>query len=526
MKRVGAPVPSPDGKWVVVAVTEPAYDDKDQVSDLWIVPSAGGVKPRRLTFTRGGENGVTWSPDSRKLAFAAKRDGDTANQLYVLDIAQGGESQRVTSLSTGAASPHWRPDGKALLFTSVVYPGAADDQANQRIAAERKARKYHARVYDGFPIRYWDRWLDDRRPHLFVQELDNGNPKDVLAGTKLVAGPGFGGRPTLSGEDLDAVWTPDGRSIVFAATTTRHTAAHAAPTVQLFQVSAGGGEPAPLTRGPASYFRPRFGPDHQTLYCLTRPENDKVYNLERLARFSWPDVDRPTILTAAFDRAVDAFAVAPDGQTVYLLAQEAGQSHLFTMAAGGGEIRRVLDLAHGGYTNLAIPAKAPQTLLLANWDSAVNPPEVVRIDPDQRQHVSLTEFTTARARTIEWLPFRHFWFTSSEGRKIHNLMALPPRFDPAKKYPLLVLMHGGPHSMWKDQFFVRWNAHLLARPGYVVLMTNYTGSTGFGEKFAQDIQGDPFGRCGREINEAADAADELDRLHRQQPPRPRGSRLR
>src|SRR5215203_5541497 len=143
LKRVGAPVPSPDGKWVVFSLVEPVYDEKDQVSDLWIVPTGASAKPRRLTSTKGGESGVAWSPDSKQIAFSAKREGDDANQVYVLNIA-GGESVRVTSLSTGARSPQWRPDGKALLFLSTVYPGAADDEANKKIAAERKAQKYRA----------------------------------------------------------------------------------------------------------------------------------------------------------------------------------------------------------------------------------------------------------------------------------------------------------------------------------------------------------------------------------------------
>ena len=127
LKRVGAPAPSPDGKWVVFSLVEPAYDEKEQVSDLWIVPTDGSARSRRLTSTKGGESGVAWSPDSRQIAFSARREGDEASQLYVLDVADGGEAQRVTSLSTGARAAQWRPDGKALLFVSSVYPGAIDD---------------------------------------------------------------------------------------------------------------------------------------------------------------------------------------------------------------------------------------------------------------------------------------------------------------------------------------------------------------------------------------------------------------
>src|SRR5215813_128295 len=206
MKQVGAPAPSPDGKWVVFSVNEPAYDETKQSSDLWIVPSDGSAKPRRLTFSKSGESGVAWSPDSNRIAFSAKREGDDVTQVYVLDVSDGGEAVRLTSLSTGARLPQWRPDGKTILFLSTVYPGAADDEANKRVAAERKAQKYRVRVYDKFPVRNWDKWVDDTQSHLFVQDAQPGaKAKDLLAGTKLVNERGFAGRVTDSGEELDPV---------------------------------------------------------------------------------------------------------------------------------------------------------------------------------------------------------------------------------------------------------------------------------------------------------------------------------
>src|SRR6266850_955623 len=273
MKRVGAPNPSPDGKWVVLSLVEPAYDEKDQVSDLWIVPADGSAKPRRLTFSKSGESGVAWSPDSQRLAFSAKREGDDVNQIYVLDVAEGGEALRVTSLSTSARSPQWRPDGKALLFTSTVFPGAADDEANKKIAAERKALKYKARVYEKFPIRNWDKWVEDTQSHLFVQDLEpNAKAKDLLAATKLVSERGFAGRVQDSGEDFDAVWTPEGESVIFVATTNRDTAAYSTTNSSLFKVSAAGGEPVRLTAGNDSFSRPVFRPDGKALYALFNVE--------------------------------------------------------------------------------------------------------------------------------------------------------------------------------------------------------------------------------------------------------------
>jgi dipeptidyl aminopeptidase/acylaminoacyl peptidase len=511
MKRVSAPVPSPDGKWVVFSMTEPAYDEKDQVSDLWIVPADGSAKPRRLTFTKGGESGAAWSPDSQRLAFSAKREGDDVAQIYVIDVMGGGEAVRVTTVSTGARSPQWRPDGRALLFTSTVYPGAMDDEANKKIAAERKAQKYRVRVYDKFPIRNWDKWLEDTQGHLFVQSLEPGaKAKDLLVGSKLVNERGFAGRVTDSGEEFDAIWTPEGDSIIFVATTTRDRAAYSTVNSSLFKVSAAGGEPVRLTAGDDSFSRPMFRADGRALYAIFNVEaNGKVYNLDRLAMFDWPNMGQPKILTANWDRAVSSYSPTPDSRSIYLTAEEAGLEKLFTLPANGGEVHLAMDMTRGVYTNLKIPQKASSTVLIANWESAINPPEIFRLDLNEKTQQPLTTFNAERVAQIDWQPPRHFWFTSKAGKRIHNMIVLPPAFDEKKKYPLFVVMHGGPHSMWRDNWGLRWNYHLLARPGYVVLLTNYSGSTGFGEAFAQSIQGDPFVGPGNEINEAADEAIRL-----------------
>ncbi|NOT58852.1 MAG: S9 family peptidase [Acidobacteria bacterium] len=504
MKRVGAPVPSPDGKWVVFTVTEPAYDEKDQVTDLWIVPADGSSQARRLTNTKGAESGVTWTPDSTSVIFAARREGDEANQLYLLNVVQGGEAQRITSLSTGARSPQVSPDGKHVLFQSSVYPGALNDEDNKRIAAERKARKWNARVYETFPIRNWDRWLDDKQTHVFVQPLDaNAKAKDLLAGTKLVSEAGFAGAFTSGGDDLQAVWTPDSTGVVFTAMTNRNAAAYSETNTNLYQAMVSGGEPKSLTEGKDSYTSPKYSPDGKTLLSLFEPGTKFTYNISQLVNLSWASQSGKKILVD--NLSVSSFAISKDGSTVYFSSESNGFELVYGVPisgrpSGGYKVFTSAQL-NGAYTNLAIGGGE----VFANWENATHPIEIVRLDGSVYAK-PITSFNTGRIAQLDWQPLKSFEFTSTKGRKIQNFIALPPNFDENKKYPLFVVIHGGPHSMWRDQFVLRWNYHLLAAPGYVVLLTNYTGSTGFGEKFAQNIQLDPLKTPGDEINEAADEA--------------------
>jgi dipeptidyl aminopeptidase/acylaminoacyl peptidase len=521
-KRLGTPALSPDGQWAALQVTEPTYEERAH-SDIWMVRMDGSTASRRLTSARGDESGPAWSHDSRRLAFSARRDGDDVSQIYVIDVAQGGEAVRVTNVSTGARAPRWRPDGNAILFTSDVYPGAKTDADNKRIAEERTKRKWNARVFDTFPIRDWDRWLDDRRPSLFVQSLKRGSPfdgalgmpfdaaqgseaKDILAGSKLMSERGFAGQSGTGSDNIAAAWTPDGAGVVFAATINRHETAFTEMVQSLWLVPAAGGEAKRLTTDRAEYGAPRFSRDGRLLYATYEPHTERVHNLTRLVRWGWPQMDRRLVVTASADRNVAAYVPAPDGASVHFLSEDQGHQKLFVAPAAGGAVRELGTLERGSYGafDLAGPASAP--VVVANWESAVNPAEVGRVDVSTGRWTPLTRFSADRVADIDWQPLQEFWFTSRRGARIHNFVALPPAFDATKKYPLFIVIHGGPHSMWIDQFVVRWNYHLLAQPGYVVLLTNYTGSTGFGEQFAQAIQGDPLEGPGAEVNEAAGEA--------------------
>jgi len=507
MKRLGAVVVSPDGRWIVTAVSEPAYDDDKKRSDLWIVPADGSSPPRQLTSSKGGEGDPVFSPDSRRLAFTAKREGDESSQVYMLDLA-GGEAVRVTDWPTGARSPAFSPDGRSILFSAMAYPGAATLDDNRKAAADRKARKYSARTYDIFPVRHWDRWLDELQPTLVVQALEPaGEPRDLLAGSALRSERGYGGRLGNDGESLDAAWTPDGAGIVFCATTNRHEAARAEVVLSLWHVGLDGSAPRRLTGDADDYASPRFTRDGASLLARVQPASKKwVYVADRLVRWSWPALTDRQSLTDDLDRSVETFAIAPDDRRAYFLAGEAGHDKLFQVPLSGGRPSEVGSLSSGTYSRLAVGGSADAPVLASAWSSAVHPHEVGRIDPASGQWTGLSAFNAERAAAIDWQPVEEFWFTSRRGRQIHNVVVRPPGFDASKKYPLLVLIHGGPHSMWTDDFIFRWNYHLLGAPGYVVLLTNYSGSTGFGEAFARGIQFDPLEGPANEINQAADVA--------------------
>ena len=510
MRRVGAPQVSPDGRWVVVSLAEPSYDENTQHSDLWLIDPNARNSSRRLTSTRRPETGVVWSPDSRRIVFSAERENDVAPQLYMLDLAEGGEAQRLTNLAGGARGAVFSHDGRQLAFISMMFPDARDDAANKAEMDALRGRKSNARIFEGFPVRNWDHWLDPRQVRILVIALDEGGqpvgtPRDLLAGTRLAASPGFAGRQTDTGEDMELEFTPDNRAIVFPATTNRNQAAYAFTEAQLFVVDVDGGEPRALTTGSASWSIPRFTRDGSKLVAVREQQGPRVYNQARLATLSWPTPDGYRLISEGLDRPVGSFVLTPDSRTAYFTAEDSGYEKLYAVSLEGGKVEEKFAVGRGTFGSLVMPSAAGNPNLYGNWESATQPGEVVMITPNGRP-VPITHFNNVRAAQLDLPPIESFWFTSSRGKRIQSFVVRPPGFDQSKKYPLFVLIHGGPHSMWRDQFFVRWNYHLLAAPGYVVLLTNYSGSTGFGEEFASSIQGDPLKGPADEINEAADEA--------------------
>ena len=493
LKRVGAPAVSPNGNWVVFSVTDPAYDEKEQVNDIWIVPTSGATPARRLTSFKAAESSYTWSPDNKYIAFVAKRDGDEESQIYLLNMKDGGDAQKITNTVGGASSPSFSPDAKNLLFTGRVFPGCYTDSLNKAKQEEVKKRKYKARVYTTFPIRSWDRWLDEKQSHLFIQSLEEGSTaRNIFSDVSISQGEGF----RLS----SAEWSPDGKEIIFAASADMNTAAYNEPATQLYKVAIAGGDAIQITSGIRDHMSPRFTEDGRYLLCYENPNNNgKVYNLTRLARFDWPAMQNKTIITAKLDYPIDGMAL--NGNDAVLAVEVHGKGVIYKANTVTGELNLFSKEKHGHYSNISI-SEGGNKIITANYESTQMPPEIVKINEDG-SHTFLTNFNKEKLDALDLGDIETFWFTNKKGAKIRSMVVKPAGFDATKKYPLFVVMHGGPASSWKENWGYRWNYHLLAKPGYVLVLTDYTGSTGYGEKFTQDIQMDPFRGPANDINEAA-----------------------
>lgn len=510
--RVGAPEVSPDGSRAVVAVQRPSYKKDGSESHLWLIDVSGVRRTRQITFDVRPESHVTWSPDGKKIAFVAQRGGnDDPQQIYLLDLERGGEATRVTDLPTGARRPIFSPDGKRIVFVSDVPRNAKSFEDMERILEKEKERDDNVLVYEGFPIRNWNRWLTDRGPRLFVQTIGEDKVIDVLAGTKLLARPGFDGRRDIGSSELPVVWTPNGESLLFVASDNRDRFAHDFTHDDLWLVKASGGEPRRLTnRGRKktreSWSDPKFSPDGKRFYAKRVARNKHVYNAARLVEFSWPAMKTQRVIELPEGRGVMDYVVTRGDSGIYMLGEDTGHVKLFHAASGRKSARPAFKMKVGVYTNLVAADRGAGLVLLSNYQSASEPVEVVRIDPGAGKHHHLTRFTAKATAGLDLPPLEHFRFKAKNGRNIHSFLARPAGFNPKRRYPLLVMIHGGPHQMFRDDFFLRWNYHLLASGNYVVLATNYTGSTGFGEEFARGIQGDPLRGPADEINQAADAA--------------------
>lgn len=503
LRRLGAPAIDRQGTFAILPVTEPSYAKDGTKTDLWWVPLDGSKAVRRLTSAAAAESSPAISPDGRFVAFTAKREGDSASQIYLLPLDGPGEARRITELPTGASGPVWSPDGRALAFTSSLYPKVDASAAAQQAEAERRKKdEVKVSAYESFPVRHWDRWRDDRKVQPFVLALSaggepDGAPRALLAGTDILAGDGYrgSGAPT---------WTPDGRGLIYGIVTNGDQGAHATTPTHLYRVPAAGGVPRRITPDGASWSQPMFSSDGKTLYARRTLESDWVYNLPHLVKTAWKDSEMLDYraVAADLDRPVNTAAPIAGSNRIAGVVTDSARHRIVVM----GDQAAVPLVKNGRGTHSGFAAAHAAPIGVSVYEDSGRAAELVATDLASGRTTTLTAFNAGRLDGVQVQPFEEFWFESSKGRRIHCWVALPPGMKQGERYPMLMWMHGGPHSSSMDKGHVRWDMRLLAAPGYIVVAPDYSGSIGYGEDFARAIQGDPLATPCQEIVEAADAA--------------------
>lgn len=486
IKRVSDLQLSPDGRRIAFVVTVMDKDANRGNSDIWTVPTQGG-EPRRLTASPQSDAHPRWSPDGRRIAFISARSGSP--QVWTID-PDGGEAVQLTRLSTGASGVVWSPTGTHLAFVSAVFPDCPDDAGNRRRLEALEADRVKARLFDRLLARHWNAWWDGTRSHVFVVPAAGGDPVDVTPGD-------FDSPPLALGGAQDYAFSPDGTEIAFVRNTDPELDLGLGTNNDIFAVGIGGGEALKLTSNKANDHSPRYSPDGRSIayLAMARPgfEADKQSLMLR---------DRKTgetaNLTESLDYSVADLLWSGDAKTIVFTAEERGRTAVFRLTPATGRIDKVLD----GQT-LSSPALSPDGQKLYFLGQAIDRPnDAWSYDLRARKLVRLTDVNRELLAGLDMRPAEEFWFEGAEGAKVHGFLLRPPAFDPERKYPLLMLIHGGPQGSFGDDFHFRWNAQMFAAGGYVTAMVNFHGSTGYGQAFTDSISGDWGGKPYQDIVKA------------------------
>lgn len=496
LKKIGTPALSPSGKWVIYSRTESSYNLDEQSTDLWLAAADGSTEPRKITNSKGGEDNYFWHPTLHQIFFTAKRDGDEVAQLYRLNLDLGGEAQRMTNISTGVLTPKISSDGSKIAFTSRVFATAFTDSLSKKLAEEKKKIKTKARVYTSFPIRYWDSWLDDKQSHVYVMDLTASKPapKNIFSQVRLVESKGF--------QLGSFTFSPDNAQIVFTATTEYNTGAYQSATSHLYSVSIAGGTEKLLSTDATTYSQVQFSEDGKYLIATGHLNGTKIYFVNHMYRFAWPSMDARIELAVGLDRPFNDWEVS--AHSIFASIEDQGVDRVVQISIETGEVKPTLGGESGSITGLSVAGEA----MAYTYQHIAAPAEVFVWNAGKS--IAISKANDAVLSTMDLPKSEVFWTKSSRGKMIRSVILRPAGFDASKKYPLFVLMHGGPAISFKDAFNFRWNPYVLGSTRYVIVMTDYTGSVGYGEKFAQDIQFDPFKGPGNEILEAA--ADAIKRF--------------
>lgn len=478
LARLGPPSVSPDGKWAVLALTTFDVKNDKATAALWLVPCAGG-EARPLTSRGGADSSPAWSPDGRWIAFLGKRGDDENAQVYVIPV-DGGEARRLTSVPGGALVPRWFPDSRRVAFATWIFPDwkGWDDQA--RRLKERRESKMTARTWDKSPARRWDRFLDERRAHLFTVSLSGGEPTPVTPGTG-VALPFGSVNADPDRDDFDI--SPDGKEIAFAADSDR---SGVEPNLDLYVVPADGGVARNLTAANgASDSKPLYSPDGRTIAYGRQEVRRTYYDRVRLALYDRA-AGTSRVVTDAWDRSVSGLVWLADGRSLLASIDDSGTRRVYRIDAVTGKPSPVT--TSPSFTSLAVSGDGRTVVALR--ESFAEPPTLVRLDPRDGRATKLSTFNDAALAGVDMGAFESVTYSGADGQPVQMWVTYPPGFERTRRYPLFLLLHGGPHLGMTNGFFWRWNAQVFSAWGYVTAWPNFHGSSGFGTAFTESIDPD------------------------------------
>jgi dipeptidyl aminopeptidase/acylaminoacyl peptidase len=480
--RVGDPQLSPDGRRVLFTRTTTAMPSGARNADIWMVPADGSAPASPFIEGPKSDNSPRFIPGGARVAFISSRDG--APQLFVAD-GDGKNVKAITNISAGVQPPfNVSPDGKYVSFVSDVYPSCNDEACNKstREAEEKDPVKVH--TLTRLPYRHWNEWWETVRHHVFVTEISTGATRDVT--------PGDFDSPPHNYEDAAIAFSPDSREIAFVSKRDARDAEMWSTNHEVFVVPVTGGTAKKITVNAAADMQPTYSSDGKSI--IVRAQRRAGFEADRwyLDVYDRATGAKRTVFTTP-DLSVDDFRFSPDGATIWFSATSNGSVNLYTVPAAGGVPKLV---AKGGAIGEVTPAAA---FAVVSKSTLMSPGELFRVNTDGTMK-QLTNENGAWLNTVAMTAPASMTVTGAAGAKVQYWLVKPPNFDPAKKYPVVFMIHGGPQGDWADAWSYRWNPSLWAAQGWVVAAPNPRGSTGFGQKYVDEISQDWCGKVMTDLN--------------------------